>query len=572
MSSKTLAVVLHGMESHPQRFAALKRHVLTCTDADVKIPPLPLAWTSFADPLAVVARVQSMIDDWWETGAYNRVLLIGHSCGAVLARKIYICACGNRTRAPLEHELREQCSEPRAWAKEVDRIVLLAGMNNGWSVDYHMSLPRGLFCHLGVSFARVVHFFRRRWPFIFHMRRGAPFLTQLRLQWLAMRASVSVTGVGNAPVVQLLGTIDDLVSPRDNVDLVTGQDFYFLDVPASGHADVIEMDDSPAGQVRSEVLRKALTMGPLDLTQESVPLAEVNPVVQRPDVQDVVFVMHGIRDEGFWTDRVARAVVVEGKRRGRTIARVTATYGYFGMLPFLFPWVRMQKVEWLMNQYAEAMAKYPNATRFHYVGHSNGTWLLASALKNYPCCQFHHIVLAGSVVSSRYDWAERLSASPPQVEAVVNYVATADWVVACFPNVFEFVPIQDLGGAGHWGFPKSAGVVGEAAPVRNIEYVVGRHSAALQERNWEAIARFIVDGQWPPMKTPSPVALQKRHARLVGILGWAPVLVWMTLFLLIGILPARLALGLQAHGWPEWLITLGATAYCAAVIFVAKRL
>jgi hypothetical protein len=54
--------------------------------------------------------------------------------------------------------------------------------------------------------------------------------------------------IGTAVTVQLLGTIDDLVSPDDNIDLVSGKDFVYLEVPESGHRNVIDMDTPMRGR------------------------------------------------------------------------------------------------------------------------------------------------------------------------------------------------------------------------------------------------------------------------------------------------------------------------------------
>ena len=51
---------------------------------------------------------------------------------------------------------------------------------------------------------------------IFQIRR-APFLTGLRLQWLELQKQAAKGEM--AIVVQLLGTVDDLVAPEDNLDL-----------------------------------------------------------------------------------------------------------------------------------------------------------------------------------------------------------------------------------------------------------------------------------------------------------------------------------------------------------------
>ena len=60
-----------------------------------------------------------------------------------------------------------------------------------------------------------------------------------------------------------------------------------------------------------------------------------------------------------------------------------------------------------MDKYAEAKALFPNA-EFSYVGHSNGTYLLARALTDYTCCSFKYVVFAGSVVRTDYNWSKYL--------------------------------------------------------------------------------------------------------------------------------------------------------------------
>src|SRR3974390_289676 len=92
----------------------------------------------------------------------------------------------------------------------------------------------------------------------------------------------------------------------------------------------------------------------------------------------------------------------------RVIRTFTGTYGYFAIFPFIAPWVRHWKTGWLMDQCVLMRALYPKA-EFSYVGHSNGTYLLARALLHYPAARFHHVVFAGSVVRCDYPWNRFLS-------------------------------------------------------------------------------------------------------------------------------------------------------------------
>jgi hypothetical protein len=70
------------------------------------------------------------------------------------------------------------------------------------------------------------------------VHRGSPFITNLRLQWLALRRWKIQQGLQpiEALTVQLLGTVDDLVPPDDNLDLVTGKNFVYRTMPFSGWA------------------------------------------------------------------------------------------------------------------------------------------------------------------------------------------------------------------------------------------------------------------------------------------------------------------------------------------------
>jgi hypothetical protein len=113
----------------------------------------------------------------------------------------------------------------------------------------------------------------------------------------------------------------------------------------------------------------------------------------------------------------------------------------------------------------------------------------------------------------------------PQVDQVLNYVATHDWVVAFFPKALELLHLQDLGSAGHDGFVQ----FGRSAKGHQVTYVNGDHGAALREENWDDIAHFIVDGGPPKDAEARFTQLQSCWVRLLGKI--APV-VWLVLLAL----------------------------------------
>ena len=590
--SRRLVVLLHAYTSNPRQLAHVKNAVSEAlTDADIFAPELPVSAFSSADPDRLVRSLLGRIDTIWAQkmaggrSGYEEMLLVGHSFGAILARQLFCSGWGATERATFDP------GAEHPWAARVTRIVLLAGTNRGWSVTSATSPLNTLLMRLGSGIGHVLSAFGRV-PIIFAVRRGAPFLTLMRLQWLALRHAPPSRLARMPLTVQLLGTRDDLVSPSDNIDLATGGDFVYLDVPHSGHLDVIDMDpSSEAGLARRRVFLFALTASEASVRDRAVRPGDVDDLVQSttddfdvtlqatawPDVQHVVFVIHGIRDQGFWTKKIGRAIKERARDAGIRMRSVTSTYGYFAMLPFVAPWARQAKVEWLLDQYVGARALYPNAELFSYVGHSNGTYLLTGALQRCPAVRFARIVFAGSVVRRDFAWQEFIGRK--QVARVLNYVATADWVVALFPKGLQTLRLQDLGGAGHDGFDC------DLDELRDVEYVSGRHSAALDERHWADIARFVVDGTWPTAE-----AGPEKRSTLVRVAGGVAPALWVLLAIIV-LAPGYLlltALGFWTPAWlrscsyyqavrnaldwaPAWIAALGLAGYLGLLRAVLTR-
>jgi hypothetical protein len=408
---------------------------------------------------------------------------------------------------------------------------------------------------IGTAWGNCCRFVLQREPLVFGFRRGAAFLTTTRLQCLAVAARLAAQDQPEPITVQLLGTADDHVAPTDNVDLATGQAFYYLEVTGATHRGIVTLEEGtgPGGALAQ--FRAALSAGRpaleeislaredvFDLFEETLDDHDaVGPSGRTREVRHVVFVVHGIRDRGFWTRRIARRIKQMARERNELCRSVTSTYGHFPMGPFLAPWTRWTKAEWLLDQYVTAKALYP-AADFAYVGHSNGTYLLAKALELCPALRFRNVVFAGSVVRCGYDWQRHVGQMARlQVERVVNYVATADWVVAIFPQGLERLKLQDLGGAGHLGF----GRTGPA--VTNVRHVVGGHGAALAAENWDEMARFVLGGAEPQADRGT------RPSTAVARLGRHAPWLWL---LLIALVLGIGALPLVLLGHPGWLLAV----------------
>lgn len=537
-----LVVLLHAYLRQASSLKAVSDSIQELwPKARIWCPELPTGLFSRVDPDEIVCSLLVGVDELvdlasHEGSPFTSIVIVGHSVGGVIGRKLYVAACGETSKAPFEPIYHQQgfksengLLSARTWAPLVTRIVLLAGMNRGWQISHHLSPLHAIGWRLGLVMAYIIRFFTRRWLLIFKLRRGAEFITQLRIQWLKRP-----TFPGETLIVQLLGSRDDVVSPQDNLDLVSGHDFIYLDVPFSGHADVVDLQDLQYGFDRKAVLKQALSSSKESLRGLEVIPADEKFFVENPAIENVVFVIHGIRDQGFWTQKIARRVRTLAAKEATAPNAVlascewateTSSYGYFPMLPFLLPWYRRNKVEWLMDQYTEALARYPNA-EFSYVGHSNGTYLIAKALELYPCCKFKNVVFAGSVVRVGYDWEKLLDANQPRVKNVLNLVATSDWVVAFFPKLFQVFGWQDLGSAGHDGFKAFKNSNG----LFQVQYLKGQHDAGIKEEEWDFIARFVLKGTLDTEKIINSVS--GRNA-IVEFLGRMPYLVWGLILLFI---------------------------------------
>ena len=573
-SANCLIVVVHGFRSSPCRMMQMCQSIADANpNADVLVPQLAHSSLKSRIPAWEIALgIAHQIDGYWEKKKYKFIRLVGHSMGAPIARRVAIIAMGEqvardtepgRFTAPFEYPLHNQIADDRvksktmrnkgskgksgqcAWATAIDRLVILAGMNTGWTTDSPLSMVTSVKWSVGSAAAHIWEMVVNRnnkdnGLTIFNIRKGAVFIVQNRMQWMTLRKNGLVKKIN---VVQLLGNEDDFVSPQQDVDRVVdraARKFHLIELKETDHENIVT-GEGRFGEERLKKIALAVTAEIKVIKEISVDpdnFFDLPPAVAENKITKVVFVIHGIRDRGYWTSRIAAAVKSKAKSMPNKsmVASETSSYGYFAMVPFVLPWVRRQKVEWLMDRYVEQRAKYPNAV-FSYVGHSNGTYLLARAILDYPCCTFDNVVFAGSVVRIDY-WSQLLeNNAKDKVGPIFNYVANADWVVTFFPRGLEWLRRWfDLGGAGYLGLSGGAG------KIVNLKLAVGNHSAALKEGHWDDIADFVLNGKSAAIvgevqkdHLPEDGRFSKAYYWLEGWLGWAaPVVPFCALTLIFG--------------------------------------
>jgi alpha-beta hydrolase superfamily lysophospholipase len=561
----------HGGTIPKSFFGLIER---TLTGARIEAPDLDMGTLSKADPNALVNQLLDIIDRRYEERPFVKLIIIGFSAGTVLARNLFSRAHG--ARLPDEQPSDEMAisglptfdaAAAKPWADRVDRLVLLAGVTRGWSASSATPpLLRFLAPLLLWGLNTSARLQRKGWSFVERIKRGAPFVVESRLLFLQVERAFEARDRRLPHTFLLLGSKDEYVSPADALDLGLRTDFSYIEVPDSSHVSILDVaacatsasgtaDPSPKPQqLRAERIARALVEQPEQLRDVSMnpddiddyldemdrPLASAVAAAEAQDgipVSRVVIIVHGIRDNGFWTKRVAREVKSLARSQQLVVCAPTPSYGFFSMYDFINPWGRRNATYWFLEKYAELKVRYPEAP-ISFVGHSNGTYLAARALELSPVVAFERILFAGSVVRSGFDWS-RFGA---RVRSVLNLVATRDTVVAFLPGALERWRLYrigvDVGGAGFDGFSETK--QGEATLVHNFEFLAGGHGVGVREPLWRDIAAFALDGTLPDQAPSDPTRPRARTA-LQRILGWvspgAPIvlmglLVWLVHLLL----------------------------------------
>ena len=169
-------------------------------------------------------------------------------------------------------------------------------------------------------------------------------------------------------VIHLLGYRDDIVSRKDAADLGVAKDTVFVTLTDTDHGQIAKGLLDPKDQtsmLRKEAVRHAL-LGEVDQLRRDRPARTERDT----HVGRVIYVIHGIRDEGDWAQDVRSAIQLKTASKvsnGSDLRTVVddKRYGYFPMLPFLYG-DRQENVRAFMDEYTENLARYPNAQVIDY--------------------------------------------------------------------------------------------------------------------------------------------------------------------------------------------------------------
>jgi pimeloyl-ACP methyl ester carboxylesterase len=502
--NRGLVVLVHGLLGRRLFSSAIDVAREALPAADLLIVDYDSGVLSNGSPYAIANAIERAIHQAHTAHGYDEIVLVGHSMGGALLRKAVVWGHGIE-----EDRGNFGLRGPREWVTRTKRLVSLAAINRGWSIDprpEHMDLGTYVSIWIGERISR----FTQTGRLGLSMRKGSPFVADARVQWITLCRNREADTRVVPQTIHLLGDRDDIVSKEDGMDLIAAKDTIFVTLADTGHREIgmaLSGGRTTADQERREKVRWAIE-GRLDkLEPDKIKELEEDTTVTR-----VVYIMHGIRDYGEWTDKlrtviegeaaaVATAVPIGGVATVKEkIAVVNQKYGHFPLLPFLLHWDRQKNVRLFMDEYTENRARFPHATTFDYVGHSNGTYILASALQNYKTLQVGRVFFAGSVVPKHYEWLPL--AEGDRVSHVANVVAAGDWVVALFPRFFEQIAdwlglrpkrgLLDIGSAGFRGFQDARDA---KKRIENVQFAHGSHGTGIDADNAEklaAISRYIV--------------------------------------------------------------------------------
>jgi pimeloyl-ACP methyl ester carboxylesterase len=459
MISQTLIVYVQGLVETPSLAKPLLQELCGELDDTSSIwvyPDTVRPW-SRRKMESHAERLCEDIGDYWRSHSRPRkIVLVGHSIGAVLVRYAFLLALG------------ELDGRHREWVNNVVRIVLLSSPSRGFDFSRFPKLQGHLFNSLAWVFPGFA---------VFQVRAGSPFITNLRLTWIRQIPQLG----DRAPIiVQVRGQNDDLVSREDGRDveiLPTGVDFL---VPSAKHGDLPRIpdahDETVPGQRLSKLKEAILGEG---LSPQNAPEL---PESER-DYQSIVFVLHGIRaGNDTWVADLERQLSED-----RSVGVVTASYGRFSAYNFALPVTRRRTLRWFQDQYSFYLAKHPDKP-FHFVGHSNGTYLLGQSLRKLRAMRFDRVFLAGSVLPRKFDW--RGYAAKGRIGSLVNVCASKDKPVAWLCSMLNGLGMHDIGVGGFAGF--------DLLPIGAVQlrHIPGGHSDALTSERLPAIANYIRNGQF----------------------------------------------------------------------------
>lgn len=444
----------------------------------------------------------------------KRIILVGHSAGGMIVRDAYLLAAGAYPDHP----------NKLPWWDKVESILLFASINRGFRPYARTSWALGLAIMKLVSLQWLLLKPPLGFPlgWLMELERGSFFVTDLRLAW--MRYFHERDDEYRPFVVQFIGDIDGVVAHEDVRDTEAFVNSYTVTINGADHFNLFDPDAPPAGNGFPEILKVFQNPEPSD-SKLAEALTDTGP-------ERVIFILHGIRDgNSGWVTDIAEAIEKKCKEMGLSVSVDRSTYGWFSAIKFALPWVRRKNLPWFLDRYSYHVARNPNV-RFHFIGHSNGTYILGTSLLKVSSLIFDRIYLAGSVLPREYPW-KRIFAKN-QVSTVANQCSSDDWPVGWLCRGLHWIGFRDVGTGGFDGFK-------DLKAWEQTQWFKGNHGKPLQRPNQPNIVDYILSTKIESPLMPTPEDLCSN-----------PSLWFKTKMYLFSPILAMVILTLGAMAWYGW--------------------
>jgi pimeloyl-ACP methyl ester carboxylesterase len=434
-------------------------------------------WSNVS-PGNVAEGLASDISRFNDEYQYKSIYLVAHSLGGMIARAAVLG--GIRDHQP--------------WARQIKRILLLAATNRGF-------MAPGFLGKSGLTIATLIN----RAHLIRAGLRGAPFTLDVRLRW--MRTGRDAQGRPVVPeTVQLLGDGDEIVAEDDSADIYLYENAHRpARVNGKNHNTIARLNgsDDPHYQRLKHYLFKSFS--PRQLGD------------QEP-YDHVVMIMHGIRDHASWQEELGLELKNYAQENRLKVKPEPVDYSWFPILSFLFRKASLRKMLTFFDRYLQAAALSPTA-QFHFVGHSNGTYIFVEALRQYRAMIFSRAYLCGSVLPRDFTWGEfRRGLGDDQLSEIRNDCATKDLPVGFLCEALHALGMRRVGSGGYLGFT-SEGQGG--VKIEDFKWLSGGHGAAKNKSNYRTVAEYLLANRPSSSSPPGPPSLVPEQVRWMESLNKA---------------------------------------------------
>jgi pimeloyl-ACP methyl ester carboxylesterase len=212
------------------------------------------------------------------------------------------------------------------------------------------------------------------------------------------------------------------------------------------------------------------------------------PVQSAQAAPPLVIFVHGIRDPGFWQQKLKSMFEQEG------FVAVPIGYGVLDVFRFLLGF-RKRSIDIAKNQILTAIRNNPGS-KVTIIAHSFGTYAVSRLLEENPSIEIANLVMCGAIVKRGYRWDKtvNLNAQGEHRMRVINEHSARDiWPLFARHATFGFGDVGSIG-------CQDADVIDRRHDVKHSEYLTETFAA----ENW---VRHLAHGEKlktseEPMRTP----------------------------------------------------------------------